>query len=136
MIEKPCDLWLERADYRCILTSGAVSAGEAVLTTPSALQAATKFAGLAADLGRLLTSRGNHVHLLRPGLCSFPIQQFQWSGPSLPVIERSAHELCELVGTAKTLLPKPGCGPGELNWEDVAKALAFIPDNVVIISGA
>ncbi|MCK4341235.1 MAG: ADP-ribose-binding protein [Phycisphaerae bacterium] len=134
MIEKSCNLWLERADYRCVLTNGAVTGdGEALLDYPSAREAADKYTGFAADLGRMLTARGNHVHLVRPGLCNFPIKQFQWSTPTLQVIERSAHELVALVGEAKTLLPRPGCGDGELAWEDVAKALSFLPDNIIIV---
>ena len=134
MVEKTCNLWLESAEYRCILTSGALNAGEAVLETRSAREAAAKFSGLAGDLGRFITLRGNHTHLVRPGLCSFPIKQYQWSGPTLQIIERSVHELCELVGTAKTLLPRPGCAEGELKWEDVAKALAFLPDNIIVVN--
>ena len=133
MIESSCNLWIERADYRCILTSAAVANGEAALETPSARTAAGRFAGLAGDLGRLLTARGNHVHVIRPGLCSFPIKQFQWSGPTLQIIEQSARELGALVGQAKTLLPRPGCGEGQLAWEDVAKVLSSLPDNVVIV---
>ena len=90
MNETACNLWLERADYRCILTSGAVANGEAVLDTPSAREAAKRYQGLEIDLGRLLTSRGTHVHLVRPDLISFPIKQFQWSGPTVDVIRRSA----------------------------------------------
>jgi hypothetical protein len=134
MTEKTCNLWLEPADFRCILTTGAVNAGEAVLESRSAREAAGRFAGLAADLGRLLTARGNHVHLIRPDLCSFPVKQYQWSAATVPVIERSAHELMAIVGEKKTLLPRPGCEPGELAWEDVAKALAFLPDNIVVVS--
>jgi hypothetical protein len=73
------------------------------------------------------------VHLVRPGVVSFPIQQYQWSGPNLQIIERSARQLAGLVGTAKTLLPRPGCGPGQLPWEEVQKALASLPDNVIVI---
>ena len=134
MIEKACNLWIEPADYRCILTSAAVANGEAVLESRSARVAGERFAGLAADLGRMLTARGNHVHLIRPGLCSFPIKQYQWSGPDLQLITRSARELAELVGAAKTLLPRPGCGDGELAWEDVSKAIAFLPDSVVAVT--
>lgn len=133
MVEKTCNLWLEPADYRCILTSGAVATGEAVLDSRSGKEAAGRFSGLAADLGRLLTARGNHVHEIRPGLLSFPTRQYQWSAPALPIIERSAHELVALVGDKKTLLPRPGCDAGELKWEDVSKALAFLPDNIVIV---
>ena len=136
MIEKACDLWLESAEYRCILTSAAVANGEAILESRSARQATQKFAGLAADLGRMLTARGNHVHLIRPGLCSFPIKQYQWASPSLQIIERSARELCALIGGSKTLLPRPGCEAGELAWAEVAKALAFLPDNVILVAGA
>lgn len=136
MIEKTCNFWLETTDYRCILTSGAVADGEAVLESRSALEAAKQFTGLAADLGRMLTARGNHVHVIRPGLCSFPIKQFQWSAPSLQVIERSAHELVALVGEAKTLLPRPGCGEGELGWDAVGPALGFLPDNIIVVQPA
>jgi hypothetical protein len=73
------------------------------------------------------------VHELRPGLLSFPIKQFQWSGPALDVIGRSAEELAAIVGEATTLLPRPGCGDGELAWEDVAGVLASLPDNVIVI---
>ena len=133
MIEKTCNLWLEKADFRCIPTSGAVADGEAVLDSPLAQDAVQRFQGLGHDLGRLLTQRGNHVHEIRPGLLSFPIKQYQWSGPALDVIRRSAEELAALVGDAKTLLPRPGCGPGELSWEDVAGALASLPDNIIVI---
>ncbi|MBK9118819.1 MAG: ADP-ribose-binding protein [Phycisphaerales bacterium] len=135
MIEKYCDLWLEKADYRCILTSAAVTNGEAALDSNSARQAAGRFAGISTDLARLLTSRGNHVHEIRPGLCSFPIKQYQWSGPTLPIIERSARELLALVGEKVTILPRPGCGPGELSWEDVKKALEFLPDTIIVCPG-
>ena len=134
MIEKACNLWIEPADYRCILTSAAVANGEAVLESRSARVAGERFAGLAADLGRMLTARGNHVHIIRPGLCSFPIKQFQWSGPDLQLITRSARELAELVGVAKTLLPRPGCGDGELAWEAVSKAISFLPDSIVAVT--
>lgn len=136
MIEKTCDLWLEKADYRCILTSGAVSgSGEAILDTPSAIAAAKRFSGVEIDLGRLITSRGNHVHIIRPGLIAFPIKQFQWSGANLQVIQRSTAELIQLVGAAKTLLPRPlqGAVP---SWEQVAPLLAGLPDNIIVVTAS
>jgi len=136
MIEKVCDLWLEPAEYRCVLTSGAIDGdGCAVMAAGVALAVARRFRGIDIDLGRLLASRGNHVHLIRPGLVSFPIKQYDWSGPILQTIDRSAHELCNLVGNAKTLLPRPGCGKDELTWEVVAPVLSFLPDNIVVIPG-
>ena len=133
MIEKTCNLWIEPAEYRCIPVSGALREGCAILDSGVALEAAKKFQGIEQDLGRLIASRGNHVHLIRPGLVSFPVKQYEWARPSLELIGRSARELAALVGTAKTLLPRPGCGPGELTWEEVSKVLASLPDNVIVI---
>jgi hypothetical protein len=137
MQEKVCDLWLESAEYRCVLTSGSLtSEGEAILDTPSARQAAERYHGFGSDLGRLLASRGNHAHVVRPGLISFPVRQFEWAKPSPQIIERSARELVELVGTGKALLPRPGCGDGELDWETVKAAIAFLPDNIIVVHRA
>ncbi len=134
MIEKVCNLWLESAEFRCIPTTGATSGdGSAIMDSGIGAEAVKRFAGIDLDLGRLITSRGNHVHIIRPGLISFPTKQYQWSGPSVQVIQRSAAELIALVGAAKTLLPRPGCGPGELAWEQVAAALASLPDNIIVI---
>ncbi|MCK4659469.1 MAG: ADP-ribose-binding protein [Phycisphaerae bacterium] len=134
MKEKTCNLWRERADYRCLPTTGATNPdGTAVMTSAIAKEAAQRFNGLAADLGRLLTSRGNHVHVIRPGLLSFPVQQFAWSGPSLQVIAKSARELAALVGDSVTLLPRSGLCEGGLAWEDVAKVLESLPENIIVV---
>lgn len=134
MNEKACNLWIEPADFRCIPTMGARNSdGTAIMDAGLALEAKQRYRDLDVDLGRLLASRGTHVHLLRPGLVSFPIKQFRWSGLSLPVVERSAHELCELVGEALTLLPRPTHADPNTPWEEVAKALSFLPENIWVI---
>ncbi len=137
MVEKACNLWLEPAVYRCILTNGSITAGgEAILEHRTAQEAVSRYAGLAQDLGHLLASRGNHAHVIRPGVISFPVRQSQYSLPSLAIIERSARQLVDLVGIQKTLLPRPGCDPGQLPWEEVAKALSFLPDNIIVVQYA
>jgi hypothetical protein len=134
MNEKVCNFWIEPADYRAIPTNGARNSdGTAVMESGIALEAKKRFSDLEIDLGRLLASRGNHVHVLRPGLVSFPVKQFRWSGVDLQVIERSARELSELVGDAKTLLPRPTIGEKGAEWDEVAKVLAFLPDNILVI---
>ncbi|MCH8147604.1 MAG: hypothetical protein IH987_06355 [Planctomycetes bacterium] len=134
MIERACNLWLESAQWRCIPTSGATTpSGEAIMDEGIALEAVQRYQSLDADLGRLLASRGNHVHELRQGLASFPIKQYQWSGIDLNTIVRSGHELCELVGDAITLLPRFNQGADALPWETFAEALSFLPDNIVIV---
>ncbi len=130
MIEKTCNLWIETATYRCILTDAAVNDdGEAIMDSGIAEEAASRFNGLSLELGRLLASRGNHVHLVRPGIVSFPIKQYQWSQPDLVIIQRSVRELCELVGDEKTLLPRPVD-------EEFSKVLGNIPDNIIVIKHA
>lgn len=81
----------------------------------------------------MLSSRGNHVHVLRPGLLSFPVKQFLWSGADLRIIDRSAHEMIAIVGDAKTLLPRPIGAANDPPWEEVLKVLSFLPDNVIVI---
>ncbi len=111
MMEKVCNLWLEPADYRCILTTGVLTPdGMAVMDAGVAKEAAQKFSGIEIDLGRALSSRGNHVHEIRPGILNFPIQQFEWSGPGLTIIARAGHALVELVGESKALRPRPDPG--------------------------
>lgn len=44
----------------------------------------------------------------------------------LSIIQRSCYELVQLVTTNafhKVVLPRPGCGAGELNWNDVKPVL-------------
>lgn len=134
MTEKACNLWLEPAEYRCILTSGALTPdGMAILDDPLAQEAAKRFQGLEQDLGRLISARGNHVHIIGNGIVAFPVKQFQFAKPTLQFIQRSAGELAAAVVGAKTLLPRPGCGPGEPGWDEVAKVLANLPDNIVVV---
>jgi hypothetical protein len=134
MQEKVCDLWIEPADYRCIPTSGAVASdGTAVMDSGIALQAKQRYADLEVDLGRLLTARGNHVHELRPGLLSFPVKQYEWSGVVIDIVRRSANELQALVGDAKTLLPRPELKDEDVTWEALAEALSSLPDNIVVV---
>ncbi|MBK8271338.1 MAG: ADP-ribose-binding protein [Planctomycetes bacterium] len=134
MLEKDCNIWIESADFRCIPTTGATTPdGVAIMDFGVAAEAVRKFAGIDIDLGHLIKSRGNHVHQIRPGVLSFPVQQYAWSGPNLQIIERSAKQLAAIVGPSKTLLPRPGCAPGQLNWEDVKKVLEFLPDTVLAI---
>lgn len=137
MIEKTGDLWLEPADWRCIPTIGATSAdGVAIMESPAAREAAQKYSNLDVDLGQLLAARGNHVHELRPGLLSFPYKQFAWSGINLPILKRSVQELIPIVGSKKTLLPRPPLAPNDPPWETIAQALAALPDNVIVLKPA
>ena len=56
-----------------------------------------------------------------------------WASVASPrIIERSAHQLVSLVerhGFQRIVLPRPGCGAGELQWEEVKKILSPILDD-------
>ncbi|MCP4245462.1 MAG: hypothetical protein GY778_00285 [bacterium] len=135
MIEKTCNFWLERAEFRCIPTSGAVSPeGPAIMDFSLAKQAVEQFSNLDGDLGLLLSSRGNHVHSLRPDLLSFPVKQFLWSALDLKIIKRSGHELKEIVGEAKTLLAFPETGAALPTREQFIETLSFLPDTVILVT--
>jgi hypothetical protein len=134
MIEKVCNLWLESAEYRCVPTSGALTPdGLAILDNPISIEAGKRFSGFEQDLGRSIAARGNHVSQIGAGLIAFPVKRFQFAKPSLQIISQSVQELIALVGGAKTLLPRPGCGPDELSWEEVSKVLANLPDNIIVV---
>lgn len=136
MLEATGDLWTMRALARCITTNGEVDRnGRAVMGRGCALQAAQFDPTLKGDLGKLLTEHGNHVHLLRhrvckPMLISFPVKH-HWREPAdLDLIERSARELVELCSIhlldknpGGVLVPRPGCGAGQLEWDDVRTVL-------------
>lgn len=138
MIELCGDLWTLPGLARCITTNGEVDRnGRAVMGRGCALEAARYDPALKADLGQLLVERGNHVHLLRarpskPMLISFPVKH-HWCDPAdLELIERSAKELVDLCNVhillqtrrqGCVLVPRPGCGAGQLDWDDVRPVL-------------
>lgn len=55
-----------------------------------------------------------------------------WAKAQLDIIERSAHQLVDLANANHwntVILPRPGCGAGELNWTDVKPILDAILDD-------
>ena len=127
------DLWQEPADVRAITTNAVVKEnGQAVMGKGIALQARKRYPGVDQKLGQLLKDKGNHVHLLALDLVSFPVKD-DWRAPAqLSLIKRSAEELVTLAGThgwEKIVIPRPGCGAGQLTWAEVRPLLAPILDD-------
>ena len=145
MIEREVDLWKFRAAAVVITTNGKVKKnGEAVMGRGCAREAALRFPTLASDLGKLISNTGNHVYALRnvalavatpdeidempkalaaawtTTLVSFPVKD-TWQEPAkIDLIVRSAGELVELTnqhGWDKVVMPRPGCGNGQLGWD-------------------
>ena len=144
MVDKTgIDLWDEPSDAKCITTNGFVKKnGEGVMGAGVAKQATVRYSGIAATLGTVLRTRGNHVAALAYNydhiVLAFPVKH-HWRKPAeLELIERSAHELVAFLDeyflsleNFKVLLPRPGCGNGQLRWEDVKPVLEPILDDRV-----
>lgn len=121
----------------CITTNGFVKKnGEAVMGRGCAKEAKLRFPGIARLLGESIKKGGNHITPLRVGLLSFPVKKGWWEDADLELIKRSAYELKNLAvvdSITRFILPRPGCGNGNLKWEEVKPLLVDLPDNVWVI---
>lgn len=153
MREQRKNLWDMRVDAVCITTNGYVNKqGDAVMGAGCALEARSKFPGIAHELGSLITDVGNHVHRLqtpRHGwydgesgeeftteVLSFPVKHHWKERADMKLIERSAQELVALTDEwsfSSVAVPRPGCGNGHRNWEDVKPVIEPILDDRFII---
>lgn len=128
MIEITGNLWNVEADVRVITTNGFIKKnGQAVMGRGCALEAAKKYVELPLQLGKLLNQFGNHCFYFETkSLITFPVKHDWMDYADLNLIQRSAKELCELTNRYKftnVVLPRPGCGNGGLEWQDVKPIL-------------
>lgn len=150
VIEAIGDLWeLARdADAVVITTNGYVNKkGEAVMGRGCALEAKQRHPWLPERLALALQARGNHVHRfsispeqgMKMSLVTFPVKSMWYDRASLPLISRSKRELVELADAEKWLkvvMPRPGCGNGGLDWEDVRPLMANLDDRFIVTTYA
>lgn len=152
----------DRGGVCCITTNGFTrSGGTAVMGRGVALQARNRFPDIEKVLGRQLIDLGNHVQYIGHRLFAFPVkaawgtsiftnvvahQRMNYpAGTVVPgwalkaniaLIERSLRELRmlrEVYGLDSVYLPRPGCGAGGLDWEDVRPMLEVAGDWLVVI---
>ena len=143
MLEKKGDIWESGAEAICVTTNGVVKKdGTLVMGAGIAKQAATRFEHLARDLGKHVMSEGNipaiiNVWHTSPFVISFPTKH-HWKDPSdLGLVTESARRILKIADSfAKIDLNlksiatvRPGCGHGQLDWEQVRPALADIFDD-------
>jgi hypothetical protein len=91
-----------------------------------ARQARERFPDLLCTLGSLIRQYGNHVFDLDHQIVSFPVEEDPYQVPEMRLIEQSCRELVELAehkGWQKIVVPRPGCGGGGLEWNDVRTIL-------------
>lgn len=138
MREARGNLWtFQPADARVITTNGDVnSKGQAVMGRGVAAQAATKWPGLKSALGKLIRANGSIVQLLPiqdpVPLIAMPVKEHWYEAANLGLIEESATALSVLannLGLEHVVLPRPGCGNGQLSWPVVRACIATTLDD-------
>lgn len=144
MLEEFGDFWTLPGDLRCITTNGTLrNNGNAIMGKGVALQARKRYPDIEVRLGILLRYYGNHVFNLGDGLISFPTKNHWKDNSDIKLIARSAQELVFLIKnldknipSRRVLMPRPGCGSGNLLWPDVKRVIQKIltDDRYIIIS--
>lgn len=122
-----------------ITTNGQLSRkGEAVFGQGCARQAKERFPDLPRRLGTLLSQQGNHAAYLGDGIVSFPVEHSPFETPDPRLIARSARELVTLadtMGWQTVVVPRPGCGGGGLEWQDIKPVLErYLDDRFLVIT--
>jgi len=133
-------------DAVVITTNGYVRKdGAAVMGRGIALEAAQRYPGLEYELGEKLRNFGNHTYPFfyndKQDLLTLPVKptffgpnhQPGWKAKAqLPIILQSISEMLILVNRyhwMDILMPRPGCGFGQLKWEDVKPKIESLLDN-------
>jgi len=124
----------------CITTNGEVDRnGNAIMGIGTARLAKKHFPDLPGKLGRDILEKGNRVfYYPEYRLITFPVKHRFKERASVLLVKNSCLSLARLIEDNKfdtVYLPKPGCGAGNLSWEDIKPDVERILGryNVVII---
>ncbi len=123
----------------CITTNGFLKKnGEAVMGRGCAYEATQRIPGIALKLGEWISTQGNVPGRLQasPPLIVFPVKHAWYEKADLHLIIESVawlEKAASLTSGYKFILPRPGCGNGQLAWADVKPLLVCLPDNVLVI---
>lgn len=134
MKEDSGDIWAYSAEYHVITTNGVVKGdGQLVMGAGVALQAKKMYSQLPITLGGLVRESGNIPFLLTDHkLITLPTKN-HWRDPSdIDLIVSGCHAMVALVnsfGIKSVAMPRPGCGYGKLNWNDVKAAIEHVLDD-------
>jgi hypothetical protein len=140
MREVTGDIWVYdgRKDFILLVTTnGSIRKdGCGVMGRGVALEAAQRYPDLPRLLGFSLKCRGNVVSLIQPGLYAFPVKHKWREAADLTLIKESTKRLEKIARehpNKRYVLPRPGCGNGNLDWDKVKKIVEILPDNVLVI---
>lgn len=141
MIEIKGNIWEVKADCKCITTNGYIkSNGEAVMGRGVALQAKQRYPELPAILAGHIRAYGNTPGLLiytgQFSICSFPVKHNWKEKADLDLINKSCVLMLnksDIFKWNKIIIPRPGCGNGQLDWKDVKPIVEQLDDRFFII---
>lgn len=137
MKEMRADLWEVEADLRVITTNGTIKKnGEAVLGRGCAKEAALKEPRLSKFLGRHLLNNGNIPFIAgfptTGWLATLPVKHNWWERADIDLIVESTKSIVEWADACEytnVVIPRPGCGNGQLKWEDVKPMIETLLDD-------
>lgn len=129
----------------CITTNGFVKKdGSVVMGRGCALEAKDKYPDLPYELGKALTGGQRYARFNKPiafdkyKIITFPVKDFFKDPADLDLIKSSSGYLMRLLDEKKIdriILPRPGCGYGHRQWEEVKPIIEeILDDRVEVIS--
>lgn len=143
MRERRGDIWslIGIANAICVTTNGILKPdGSLIMGAGIALQAARKFPGIDQRLGAKVKEKGNipHTGAIKEGtaIVSFPTKYDWKDDSSLFLILSSVKylvKMAEKYNWAYVAMPRPGCGLGNLNWDEVKKVIEPMLDYRFVI---
>jgi O-acetyl-ADP-ribose deacetylase (regulator of RNase III) len=146
VIERKGDLWRigRTASAIVVTTNGTVKRnGENVMGGGCAWEAAQRWPMLPACLGKRILRKGNHVHVFffdsRQQLVTMPTKDDVRQPSNLILIMQSVkelHEYAEDYQWKKVVMPRPGCGLGGLDWEEVKPIVSYLDNRFIVVSPA
>jgi hypothetical protein len=142
MIEITGDVWefyKQPKSVICIPTNGDINCyGDAIMGRGVAAQAKLRCNFIDTELGGCIIANGNIINWLDHGLVlSFPVKHHWNEKANFDLIQKSRDELKKIatfLDEHKFYLPRPGCGNGGLDYNDVRPLMLSLPDNVYVIS--
>ena len=141
------DLWTLPVQYWCITTNGFIGKNKAVMGRGVALQAAQRYPRLPFLLNEKMKFLGNKVFIFHDlKIITVPVKPALthdgrpgWQAKAdLDLIHDSLMELVtrrvpDPWAPASIALPRPGCGAGQLSWEDVKPLCDLLLDERFIV---
>lgn len=141
MIEIYGNLWdyCNNDHVICITTNGFVKAnGCGVMGRGCALEATKKFPGITKVLGSCIRKNGNVPSWLsfEPPILSFPTKHNWWETSDVELIKEGLWKIQAIMtlDPRPFVMPRPGCGNGKLNWDDVKPIFEGTSDKIWVIS--